>query len=79
MRKRRNKKKKKNRKGKCKSKVAHNTEQDAKYAIMRTLKNNFIFHKLNAYECKHCGKWHIGRTKHISYTRFEQLLKEKPT
>jgi hypothetical protein len=79
MKKRRKKKQRPFKKNRCQTKVGHKSEADAKYAIMKTLEKNFIFHKLKAYQCKHCGRWHIGRTKQISYTRFEELLNKKST
>lgn len=58
----------------CKSKVKHKTEDGANIAIRKTLKKHFIFHKMKAYKCKHCGFWHIGRTKSILYRRFGELV-----
>ncbi len=59
---------------KCKSKMKHKTEIGAKIAIRKTLRKNFRFHKMEAYKCKHCGFWHVGRTKSILYHRFKELV-----
>ena len=66
-------KNKKLRKKSCESKVPHETEADARLAIRKTLQTNFIFHRLEAYKCKFCGKWHIGKTRKVVYSRFKRL------
>ena len=60
-------------KRKCQKKIGHKTKEDAQRAITHTLRKHFVFHRMEAYQCSICGKWHIGRTKGISYKRFEQL------
>ena len=58
----------------CKSKVKHKTKRGANIAIKKTLRKHFIFHKMEAYQCPHCGFWHIGRTKKILYHKFRELV-----
>jgi len=59
----------------CESKVSHNSKAAAIKVMNKTLERHFIFHKLMAYKCKYCGKWHIGKTNTIVYNRFEELNK----
>jgi len=58
----------------CDLKSSHKTKQDAIKAINKTLEKHFIFHKMMAYQCKYCGKWHIGRSRIIYYNRFKELV-----
>jgi len=71
-----NRKRRKKRKT-CEHKTGHNTKKGAMIAIKKTYKNNFIFHKLQPYKCRFCGKWHIGRTKTIMYEKFDKLLRKE--
>ena len=57
----------------CGSKMPYKSAYHARLAIKYSLKKHFIFHKLNPYKCKHCGKWHIGRTNIIDYDKFKEL------
>ena len=66
-------KKRRKQKRSCGMKVAHDTRELAMIAIHKTLERHFIFHKLSAYHCKHCGKWHVGKSNIIMYKRFKEL------
>lgn len=57
----------------CDNKHPYPSRGAAMGAIKGMNKRNFIFHKMDAYHCKFCGKWHIGRTKTILYDKFRQL------
>ena len=54
-------------------KVSHATRKIAIKAIHKTLERHFIFHKLSAYKCKYCGKWHVGKSNIIMYKRFKEI------
>ena len=71
------KKTRRNKRKSCRDKVKHRTERDANFAILKTLDNNFVFHRMKAYKCKYCGMWHIGRTNKVVYSRFNQLVKKE--
>jgi hypothetical protein len=68
-----NKRRRRKRKS-CKLKSSHNTRKDAMIAINKTVEKNFIFHRMQPYKCKYCGKWHISRTRNIIYNRFKELV-----
>jgi hypothetical protein len=61
----------------CGKKVGHKTMEGAFVQIKKMSKKNFTFHKLKPYKCKHCGLWHIGRTKQIDYNKFSRLIDGK--
>jgi len=61
----------------CGKKLGHKTREGACIQIKKMTKKSFNFHKLRPYKCKHCGLWHIGRTKEIDYNKFSQLVDEK--
>ena len=57
----------------CKHKQAYPNKNVAYMALRALTKKRFIFHKMNAYQCGFCNKWHIGRTKKVLYETFERL------
>lgn len=59
--------KKKNR-NKCGSKIKYNSLEDAKKAAAIFAKKKGIITIMRAYGC-HCGKFHIGRTKEIDWSK----------
>lgn len=63
-----------------KSKRVFDTDKDAiVYAKKVNVMNaDHLIHKLVAYKCPNCGKWHIGRTTTLlSEKNREKLMKEK--
>ncbi len=61
-----------------KSKKAFDTDKDAiAYAKMvNSMNADHLIHKLVAYKCSECGKWHIGRTTTLlSEKNREKLMK----
>ena len=48
----------------CKRKIAHETVEEAKEHLNRHPKE-----KLNIYECKYCGKYHVGHDEGFKVIR----------
>lgn len=55
-----------------KAKIAYETEQEAIAAARRENLNPKNIHKLSAYKCNICQKWHIGRNSRKELTDEER-------
>lgn len=49
----------------CTSKTAYNTEEIATDGAFAVWKSSIDAPMMRPYECPHCGKWHLSRSKKL--------------
>ena len=62
---------------KLKAKKSYNNEKDAITAAMKINCKESSIHKIVAYKCNVCGKWHLGHNRTILSLSDKEKIKEK--